>query len=73
MIQIRFQNTGKICSWYPESWTLESEIQLKESGIPLTIGIRNESGIQYVKSLGLPYVERNRAQVVWKQADVGTI
>ena len=58
---------------YPESWTLESEIQLKESGIPLTIGIRNESGIQYVKSLGLPYVERNRAQGVWKQADVGTV
>ena len=35
-----------------ESWALESEIQLKESGIPLTIGIQNlsstdrESGIQ---------------------------
>ena len=58
---------------YPESWTLESEIQLKESGIPLTIGIRNESGIQYPKSFELPYVGRNRAQGVWKQADVGTV
>ena len=35
-----------------ESWALDSEIQLKESGIPLTIGIQNpsstdrESGIQ---------------------------
>ena len=36
----------------PESWALESGIQLKESGIPLTIGIQNlssadkESGIR---------------------------
>ena len=29
--------------WNPESWALESGIQLKESGIPLTIGIRNPS------------------------------
>jgi len=42
--------------WNPESWTLESGIQLKESGIPLTIEIRNpsstdkESGIQYFES-----------------------
>ena len=52
-----------------ESWALESGIQLKESGIPLTLGIQNpsstdkESVIQYLKvnsriqdSLGLPYV-----------------
>ena len=42
--------------WNPESWALESGIQLKESGIPLTIGIRNpsftdkESGFQYLES-----------------------
>ena len=30
-----------ICSCNPESWPLESGIQLQESGIPLTIGIRN--------------------------------
>ena len=41
---------------YLESWFLESGIQLKESWIPLTIGIRNpsstnkESGIQYLES-----------------------
>ena len=40
------------CWWNLESWALEYGIQLKESGIPLTIGIRNgnssdkESGIQ---------------------------
>ena len=48
------------------TWTFESGIQLKESGIPLTIGIRNassskdkESGIHGVESriqdsLGFP-------------------
>ena len=29
---------GKIFLWDPKSWTLESRIQLKESGIRLTIG-----------------------------------
>ena len=32
-----------LCLWNLESWTLESGIQLKESGIPLRIGIRNPS------------------------------
>ena len=42
--------------WNPESLTLESGIQLNESGIPLTITIQNpsttdkESGIQYLDS-----------------------
>ena len=42
--------------WNPESLTLESGIQLNESGIPLTITIHNpsttdkESGIQYLDS-----------------------
>ena len=31
----------KFCFWNPESWALGSEIQLKESGIPLTIEIQN--------------------------------
>ena len=31
----------KFCFWHPESWALGSEIQLKESGIPLTIEIQN--------------------------------
>ena len=33
------RNAGKFCLWNPESWTLESVIPLKESGILLTIGI----------------------------------
>ena len=54
------RNLGNFCLWNPESFTLEFGIQLKESGIPLTIGIRNpsstdkvinpESGIHGVKS-----------------------
>ena len=65
--ECRFRNInpGNFCFWNPESWTLESGIQFKESGIPLTIGIRNPnstdkpSGIQYLESriqdcLGIP-------------------
>ena len=72
--------------WIPESekfllvesgtWAFESGIQLKESGIPMTIGIRNpssskdkESGIHGVESriqdsLGFPYEETHRACTV---------
>ena len=52
---IRNPESGKSELWNPESWALENGIQLKESGIPLTIGIRNpsstdkESRIQYLK------------------------
>ena len=38
-----FPNPGKFCLWNPESWGLESGIQLKESGILPTIGIQNPS------------------------------
>ena len=68
-----FRNPRRFCfKWYPksitfllwnsESWALESGIQLKGSGIPLMIGIRNpsstlkKSGIQYLKS-GIQGVE----------------
>ena len=37
------RNLGKICLWNPESWVLESGVQLKESGLPLAIGIENPS------------------------------
>ena len=37
------QNLRKFCLWDLESRAVESEIQLKESGIPLTIGIQNPS------------------------------
>ena len=36
-----FPKSGNL--WNPESWALESGKQLKESGIPLTIRIRNPS------------------------------
>lgn len=36
-----FQNPGN--PWNQESWFVESRIQLKESGIPLTIGFQNLS------------------------------
>ena len=32
----------KFCLWNPESWALKSKTQLKESGIPQTIGIQNQ-------------------------------
>ena len=50
------ETAGNFSLWNPESRVLESRIHLKESGIPLTIGIRNpnftdkESRIQYMKS-----------------------
>ena len=49
-------NPGKFCLWNPEPWTLKSRKQVKESRIPVTIGIRDpsftdkESGIQYLES-----------------------
>ena len=33
----------KFCLWNPESWALKSKTQLKESGIPQTIGMQNQS------------------------------
>ena len=38
-----FRNQRNFCLWNPESWALESGIQLKEIGIPLTIGNWNKS------------------------------
>ena len=38
-----FRNQRKWCLWNSESWVLESGIQLKDSGILLTIGIQNPS------------------------------
>ena len=38
-----FRNPLNFCSWNLESWTLESGIQFKGSGIPLTIGVGNPS------------------------------
>ena len=46
-----FWNTRNFCSWNLESWALESETQLKESGIPLTNEIQvapTKTGIHYL-------------------------
>ena len=49
-------NPGTFCFWNRESRALEFVIQLKESGIPLTIGIHDlsstdkKSGYQYLQS-----------------------
>ena len=40
---IRIPQSGKFSLMESESWVLESGLQLKESGIPLTIGIQNPS------------------------------
>ena len=41
--RIRISESGNFCWWNGISWALESGIQLKESGIPLTTGIQNSS------------------------------
>ena len=46
---------GKFYLWNPEKWALEYGIQLKESGIPLTSGIRNPPSID--KECGTQYME----------------
>ena len=38
-----FRNPWNFCLWNPESWGLESGIQLREIGIPLRIWIQNPS------------------------------
>ena len=59
----RIRNPEKLYFWNLESWVLESGIQLKESGIPLTIGIKDlSSGIRIrnprrgIQNRGLPWI-----------------
>ena len=46
-------NLGKFLLWNPESWDLEYGLQLKESKIPLKIGL--ESGIQVQQKMKLEF------------------
>ena len=39
--KLGFRNWGKSCLWNPWFWALDSGVQLKESGILLTIWIQN--------------------------------
>ena len=50
------KNVDNFSLWNPESWALESGIQLKESGIPLMIGIQNPSSIDKESTAFLPYI-----------------
>ena len=63
-----FRNLGNFRFWNPESWALESGIQLKEFRIPPTIGIQYlESGTSSRRGIGIiqdcrgfPYMGRHR-------------
>ena len=55
---------GNACLWNPESWTLESVIQLKESGIPLSSEIRNPQ--RRVQSPRLSWIT-SRGQLKYRQ------
>ena len=68
-----FQDPGNFLLWNLESWTLESGIQLKKSGTPLTIamwkgifGIRDLT--KYVCTLG---IVRSSAKTMKKGRDTG--
>ena len=51
--------------WNPKSWTLESAIQLKESGILLTIGVRNPSSIDNESGIhGVWYPKSSQSKFV---------
>ena len=41
-----FRNPGNFCFWNPGSCPWETEIQLQETGIPLTFAMRNPSSTQ---------------------------
>ena len=49
------RNPRKCCLWNPGCWVLESGIQIKESGIPITIEIKNSTVLQ--KNTGTQYLE----------------
>ena len=52
-----------------QSWALESGIQFKESGIPLTIRIQNPSSTEKKNPesvcLGLPCMGRHQLNYLW--------
>ena len=50
------KNVDNFSLWNPESWALESGIQLKESGIPLMIGIQNPRSIDKESTAFLPCI-----------------
>ena len=42
-VACRIGNPGRFCLCHPESWVVDSGIELKESEIPLTTGVQNPS------------------------------
>ena len=71
----RFRNPWNVCFWNPvlgnfirwnlESWVLESIIQLKESGVVLTIGIWNPSSIDKESGIQNPESETVLDYFTW--------
>ena len=63
-----FRNPRNFCLWNPESWAFESGTQLKESGIPLIIGIQNPrlSWILLVRRFEAQMSSKDCA-TVWRQ------
>ena len=54
-----YRSPGKFCRWNQESWALESGIQVKESGLPLTTGIQNRSSNDQDRNL-VPGIRNRR-------------
>ena len=52
----------EIVDWNPESWVLESGLQLKDSRIPLTIGIRNPSSTDRIRN-PIPGIQNPRCGI----------
>ena len=65
---ILISDQGNFCLWNLESWALESGMQLKESGIPLTIAIRNPSSTDKksrIQSPRLSWVFLHEARILF--------
>ena len=64
---IRIPESGDLYLWNPESWALESVIELKESEIALTIGIRtSDSGLHSVDSRSITVLNFLTWPEAWK-------
>ena len=58
------RNPETFCLWNPQPWVLESGIQLKESGILLTIKIQNPSSTSKETGNPLPGIRNLRRRIL---------
>ena len=74
---VRIRNPGNSGLWNTKSRALESEIQVKDNGIPLKIGIRNprstnnESRRQYLE-YGIPNIQNPGGLTIYTNHPGGT-